>query len=92
MTPFLPPLSAEVDGGKLAIPEMVAALARFTRGINYLGLPALALPVAWRDGLPVAAQFVGRPFAEGAILSYGMAVETALGYGRRVPLAKGAPL
>jgi aspartyl-tRNA(Asn)/glutamyl-tRNA(Gln) amidotransferase subunit A len=89
VTPFLPPLSAEVDGGNLAIPEMVAALARFTRGVNYLGLPALAAPVAWRDGLPVAAQFVGRPFAESAILSYGMAVETALGYGRRINLGIG---
>ena len=89
-TPFVAPLSAEIDGAAEGeIPQMVGAFARFTRGVNYLGLPALALPIAWSDGLPVAAQFVGRPFAEAEILSAGMAVETALAFGRRLPKLEG---
>jgi aspartyl-tRNA(Asn)/glutamyl-tRNA(Gln) amidotransferase subunit A len=87
--PFQPPLSAEIDAtGAAALPQMIGAVARFTRGINYLGLPALALPIAWSGGLPVAAQFVGRPFAEADILGAGMAVEQALGFGRRLPSLK----
>ncbi len=89
--PFVAPLSVDVDDAAAdSIPQMVAAMARYTRGANYLGLPALALPVAWADGLPVAAQFLGRPFAENTILSAGMAVESALAFGRRSPTLKGA--
>lgn len=88
--PFVAPLSADVDGAAAgAIPQMVAAMARHTRGANYLGLPALALPVAWADGLPVGAQLMGRPFAENTILSAGKAVESALAFGRRLPSLKG---
>jgi aspartyl-tRNA(Asn)/glutamyl-tRNA(Gln) amidotransferase subunit A len=88
--PFVAPRSADVDGAAAdSIPQMVAAMARYTRGANYLGLPALALPVAWADGLPVGMQFVGRPFAESSILSAGMAVESALAFGRRLPAMKG---
>ena len=89
--PFLPPRSADVDGaaaaggaaGAAAIPQMVAAIARYSRPISYLGLPSLAQPIAWDSGLPIAMQTVGRPFAESSILSAGMAVETALGFDRR---------
>ena len=38
--------------------------------INYLGLPALVLPIA-RDsrGLPISVQLVGRPFHERELLA-----------------------
>ena len=38
--------------------------------INYLGLPALVVPIA-KDlrGLPISVQLVGRPFQEHALLA-----------------------
>nr|WP_210272705.1 amidase [Chthonobacter rhizosphaerae] len=92
VVPFVPPTSADMDGaagaagvaGAAAIPQMVAAMARYTRPISYLGLPSLAQPIGRsQSGLPIAMQTVGRPFAEAAILSVGMAYEVATGQARR---------
>src|SRR5712664_2643872 len=89
--PFLPPRSADVDraaatggaAGATAIPALLAALARFTRPLSYVGLPSLTLPIAFASGLPIGMQFVGRPFAEDAILSAGIAFERPAGFGKR---------
>jgi aspartyl-tRNA(Asn)/glutamyl-tRNA(Gln) amidotransferase subunit A len=54
------------------------ATTRFARGINVLGLPALALPCGLtQTGLPVSAQIVGRPFDEATVLRAGAALEDA---------------
>src|SRR5712691_6529907 len=86
--PFLQPRSADVGGaaatggaaGATAIPALLAALARFTRPLSYVGLPSLALPIAFASGLPIGMQFVGRPFAEDAILVPGHAFRPATGF------------
>lgn len=92
--PFVPPTSALVDGtatagpaaGGAGVPEMVAAMARFTRPISVLGLPSLSVPIGWsRGGLPIGMQLVGRPFDEAGILGIGMAYETVADFGRRLP-------
>jgi aspartyl-tRNA(Asn)/glutamyl-tRNA(Gln) amidotransferase subunit A len=90
--PFAPPRAADMDGTSTggaigtAIPQMVAAMARFTRPISYLGLPGLSLPIG-RSGsdLPIGMQLVGRPFDEAGILSIGIAFERAGGVRRRLP-------
>ena len=47
---------------------------------NYLGLPALSLPVGLdAAGMPVGLQLVGRPFSEGLLLRVGHAFERASG-------------
>ena len=97
--PFLPPRSADVGGaaatggaaGATAIAALLAALARFTRPLSYVGLPSLALPIAFASGLPIGMQLVGRPFAEDAILSAGIAFERAAGFGKRRLPALPAP-
>jgi aspartyl-tRNA(Asn)/glutamyl-tRNA(Gln) amidotransferase subunit A len=59
---------------------------RFTRALNYLGLPALALPAGFsRAGLPLGVQLVGRPFAEATLFALGEAFQRATDYHRRLP-------
>ncbi len=52
-------------------------LTRLSGPANITGLPALSVPVAPVDGLPVGMQIIGRPFAEGTVLGVGAALETA---------------
>lgn len=48
---------------------MVSSLTRNTKVVNYLGLPALSLPCGFsQDGMPIAVQLIGRPFAEADLL------------------------
>ena len=70
------PTIAELDvsGG----PQVQAAMGRvvkFTRPINYLGLPTLALPIPRDGGLPNGIQLVAKPYAEGLLLAIGQAYQ-----------------
>ena len=49
-----------------AVRKLQAAMGRvvkYTRPVNYLGLPTLALPVPRNGGLPNGIQLIGRPYA-----------------------------
>ena len=49
--------------------------------VNVSGLPALALPVMLNpQGLPVGAQFIGRPGGDTTLLQLGNEIEEALGF------------
>lgn len=65
-------------------PGMVAMIARLglcTRPINYLGLPALTVPMGFTDnGLPSGFQLIGRPFAEARLFQVAGAYEAAAGW------------
>jgi aspartyl-tRNA(Asn)/glutamyl-tRNA(Gln) amidotransferase subunit A len=81
------PTLAELDVA--ANPNLLTAMGRvvkFTRPINYLGLPTLALPVPRKGGLPNGVQLIGRPFAEAQLLAIGQA------YLREVPPEIARPL
>src|SRR5215813_11316180 len=70
------PTIAELDVG--AGPTLQAAMARvvkYTRPINYLGLPTLTLPVPRAGGLPNGIQLVGRPYAEAQLFAIGRAYQ-----------------
>lgn len=54
------------------------ASTRLVRGINVLGLPALAFPCGVIGGLPVSVQLVGRAFEEALLLRAGHAIEEAI--------------
>ena len=55
---------------------------------NYLGLPALSMPVGFdRNGMPVGLQLVGRPFAEGLLLRVAHSFEREAGIAVRRPPA-----
>ncbi len=79
-TPTLPipvPLRSEVDAGSgAALWSILGRLVHCTAPINYLGLPALAVPaLPTRNGLPSSVQLVGRPFAEALLFRVGAAHE-----------------
>ena len=71
------PTIAELDVG--GGPQLMAALGKvmkYSRPLNYLGLPALTLPYPVSDGeLPNGFQLMGRPFAEARMLSVGTAYQ-----------------
>jgi aspartyl-tRNA(Asn)/glutamyl-tRNA(Gln) amidotransferase subunit A len=64
------------------------AATRLARGINPLGLPALAIPCGiTAAGLPVGLQIVGRAFDEATLLRAGAALEdSGVGVGRALAL------
>jgi len=69
-------------------PSALYALSRFTRFVNVLGCPAIAVPVGFDDrGLPVALQIVGRPRTDQKLLALGQAVQDRSNWHARVPNA-----
>jgi aspartyl-tRNA(Asn)/glutamyl-tRNA(Gln) amidotransferase subunit A len=82
------PTAAETDvGGGAAMQEVLGQIVANTRPFNYLGLPALSVPIGLtRNGLPQAMQLVGRPFREDLLFRVGAAYEAATGAAARPPL------
>jgi aspartyl-tRNA(Asn)/glutamyl-tRNA(Gln) amidotransferase subunit A len=73
-------------GGKPGAEAVIQNLTRFTRPINYLGLPALAIPSGFsRNGLPIGLQLVGRPFDEATILRIGANFQRATDFHDKIP-------
>jgi len=66
--------------------RIIGELTPLTRWVNYLGVPALALPGGFDErGLPIGLQLVGRPFGEGTLLRLGMAYQEATDWHLRMP-------
>jgi aspartyl-tRNA(Asn)/glutamyl-tRNA(Gln) amidotransferase subunit A len=87
VSPVPAPTIAESDVGNGPDAEaVIQRLTRFTRPINYLGLPALSIPTGFtRTGLPVGMQLVGRSFDEAMLLRIGAAFQRATDFHDRVP-------
>ena len=87
VAPVAAPTIAESDVGNSPDAEaVIQRLTRFTRPINYLGLPSLSIPTGFtKDGLPVGMQVVGRSFDEAMILRIGAAFQRATDFHERVP-------
>lgn len=64
----------DVGGGPEAAPRM-GRVVKFTRAINYLGLPAITLPVPRGSGLPNGFQLVGKPYSEALLFAIGQAYQ-----------------
>jgi aspartyl-tRNA(Asn)/glutamyl-tRNA(Gln) amidotransferase subunit A len=76
LTPTMAFVAPPVGLGDLAIREDVI---RFTKPLNSLGWPALALPCgAAEGGLPASLQIVGRPGEDALVLAAAEAIERAL--------------
>jgi aspartyl-tRNA(Asn)/glutamyl-tRNA(Gln) amidotransferase subunit A len=87
VAPVPAPTIAESDVGNSPGAEaVIQRLTRFTRPINYLGLPSLAIPAGFtRDGLPVGMQLIGRSFDEAMLLRIGAAFQRVTDFHDRVP-------
>jgi aspartyl-tRNA(Asn)/glutamyl-tRNA(Gln) amidotransferase subunit A len=87
VSPIAAPTIAESDVGNGPDAEaVIQRLTRFTRPINYLGLPSLAIPAGFtRGGLPVGMQLVGRSFDEATLLRIGAAFQRATDFHDRAP-------
>ena len=88
VAPVAAPTIAESDVGNSPDAEaVIQRLTRFTRPINYLGLPSLAIPSGFtRNGLPVAMQLIGGSFDEAMLLRIGAAFQRATDFHQRVPV------
>src|SRR4029077_19477943 len=85
--PVPAPTIAESDVGNSPNAEaVIQRLTRFTRPVNYLGLPSLSIPAGFtRSGLPVGMQLIGRSFDEAMLLRIGAAFQRATDFHERVP-------
>ena len=66
--------------------DMVVAITRNTKVINYLGLPAISVPCGFTaSGLPTSFQLVGRPLHETALLRAADRYQHATDWHRQEP-------
>jgi aspartyl-tRNA(Asn)/glutamyl-tRNA(Gln) amidotransferase subunit A len=87
VAPVAAPTIAESDVGNSPDAEaVIQRLTRFTRPINYLGLPSLAIPSGFTHrGLPVGMQLIGSSFDEAMLLRIGAAFQRATDFHNRAP-------
>ena len=82
----VPTIEETAFQGTQSVAPMVAELTKFTRPINYLGLPSLTVPCGFTEGnLPVAFQLVGAPLSEASLFAVGAAYQCATDWHRTVP-------
>jgi aspartyl-tRNA(Asn)/glutamyl-tRNA(Gln) amidotransferase subunit A len=85
--PLLTPTIAETDlGAGPTMARTIGEVTRYLRWVNYLGVPALALPCGFDSrALPIGMQLVGRPFSETTLFRLGNAYQAETQWHRRVP-------
>lgn len=85
--PIITPTIAETtEGEPQAILRTIGRITHATRGINYLGLPAISVPAGIsKSGLPIAFQLVGRPFDEATLLKAADAYQRETEWHRLLP-------
>ena len=81
-----PPLVEVTPGSPEFTPRTLYALSAYTRFVNYLGFPAVALPVGFDDrGLPVGLQIVGRAGSDGDLLALAIRLQSATAWHNAIP-------
>jgi aspartyl-tRNA(Asn)/glutamyl-tRNA(Gln) amidotransferase subunit A len=88
-SPVLPPALAESDmenADSETLLGLFSRLTMFMRPFNFLGLPAISVPCRFANGLPIAFQLAGHPFAEATLLNAADAYQRATEYHRVVPV------
>ncbi|MBV2181372.1 MAG: amidase [Castellaniella sp.] len=84
----VPTIEETIAGSEHDIETRFGNFSYWTRGINYLGLPGLALPAGvTANGLPNGIQLIGRPFAEATLLRVGHQYQQHTQWHRRNPRA-----
>ena len=82
----VPTIEETTRGNAADVARVIGTVGHCTRGINYLGLPAISVPCGFDSrGLPVAFQLVGRPFAEARLLRAADAYQRVTDWHKRMP-------
>ncbi len=82
----VPTIAETTTGSPAEIARAIGVIGHCTRGINYLGLPAISVPAGFTaNGLPAAFQLVGRPFQEGLLLRAADAYQRVTDWHQRTP-------
>ncbi len=85
----VPTIDETTRGEPADVARVIATVGHCTRGINYLGLPAISVPAGFDSrGLPVAFQLVARPFAEAILLRAADAYQRATEWHKQAPSLK----
>jgi aspartyl-tRNA(Asn)/glutamyl-tRNA(Gln) amidotransferase subunit A len=81
------PTIAETDvGGGPGAEAAIYGVTRLMRTVNYLGLPALAVPAGFsQSGLPIGLQLIGRPYQDETVIALGRAFQSATDFHERTP-------
>ncbi|KAM7474803.1 hypothetical protein LguiB_022046 [Lonicera macranthoides] len=83
--PVIPPSALESGESNLPV---TANLMRFIIAGNFLGLPAISVPIGYdKQGLPIGLQLIGRPWGEASILRLAAAVEELCCKPKKKPLS-----
>ncbi len=92
--PIRTPRVSEVDPASPQFnPRVLYALSRFTRFVNYFGLPALAVPAGFdNSGMPVGLQLIGQPGREATLLQIAVRLQERTDWHGRVPSAIAAEI
>lgn len=75
--------AADLAGG--SVPAVNAKVTANTRGINYLGLPAMAVPCGFLNGLPASFQLIGRRLGEATLLRAAQAYQALTPWHEQAP-------
>lgn len=74
------------QGDEATLEREFSRLSAWTRGINYLGVPALSVPAGvGAANLPLGVQLIGRPLGEHSILALGRLFQKTTDWHRRMP-------
>jgi aspartyl-tRNA(Asn)/glutamyl-tRNA(Gln) amidotransferase subunit A len=87
--PIAVPDAAETDPASARFsPRTLYGLSRFTRFVNFLGLPAMSVPAGFDDrGRPVGLQIIGRPHRDMQLLALAASLQETTDWHGRVPTA-----
>lgn len=82
----VPSIEATTRADPAAVAKTLGELTHCTRGINFLGLPAISVPAGFTsNGLPCGFQLVGRPFAEALLLRAADAYQRLTDWHKKAP-------
>jgi aspartyl-tRNA(Asn)/glutamyl-tRNA(Gln) amidotransferase subunit A len=82
----VPSIADTTQGSPAEISRVIARITRNTGAVNYLGLPAIAVPCGFsKNGLPIAVQIVGRRWTEPLLLKIADAFQRVTDWHLRTP-------